>query len=225
MAFAISLDSHVYLALKRYNQDAPTIQTVYFHRRAGAQPRIPGGGAVSRRHKLAAVMFTDIYGFYAVVDEDWRQALKLLQKNRQILTPLIKAHNGMWLQQIEDGQLSMFESAIDAVNCALEIQRTLWKETDLTLRIGIHFGYVVIAEGEIFGDGPNVACRIEPLAEPGGIYISKRVYDAVQDNPDINPIFVGRKKLINVKRLIKVYALAGEGLPFPRPIGDDQYLD
>ncbi|MCH7498262.1 MAG: adenylate/guanylate cyclase domain-containing protein [Candidatus Marinimicrobia bacterium] len=138
-------------------------------------------------------MFTDIYGFYAVVDEDWRQALKLLKKNRKILTPLVKAHNGIWLKEIEDGQLSRFKSAIDAVNCALEIQRTFGKDTDLTLRIGIHFGYIVIAKEGIFGNGPNVARRIEPLAEPGGICISEQVYDAVRDNPDIKPVFIGKK--------------------------------
>ena len=157
------------------------------------QGLLVSSGAVSRRRQLAAVMFTDIYGFYAVVDEDWRRALKLLKKNRKILTPLVKAHNGMWLKEIEDEQLSRFMSGIDAVKCALDIQRTFEKDTDLTLRIGIHFGYVVIAKEKVFGDGPNVARRIEPLAEPGGICISEQVYDAVRDNPHIKPVFIGKK--------------------------------
>ena len=174
-----------------------------------------GGVVVSSTRKLAAVMFTDIFGFYAVANADWRQALKLLKKNRNILTPLVRAHDGMWLKEIEDGQLSSFKSAIDAVNCALEIQQILMKDTDLTLRIGIHFGYVVIAKEGVFGDAPILARRIEPLAEPGGISISEQVYDAVRDNLNIKPVFIGRKRLKNVKLLSKVYVLTGEGLPYP----------
>jgi TolB-like protein/class 3 adenylate cyclase len=165
--------------------------------------------------KLAAIMFTDIAGYTALMGEDESKALRILQKNRDFLKPLIERHNGEWLKEMGDGTLSCFTSAVDAVNCAREIQRTLLDDPDLTLRIGIHIGDVVFEGGDVFGDGVNVASRIEPLAEPGGICISGRVHDDIQNKPDIETVFIGEQTLKHVKRPIKVYALAGEGLPTP----------
>ncbi|MEE9464671.1 MAG: adenylate/guanylate cyclase domain-containing protein [Candidatus Neomarinimicrobiota bacterium] len=165
--------------------------------------------------KLAAIMFTDIVGFTALMGEDEPKALQLLQHNRELLKPIIRQFHGEWLKEMGDGTLSCFASAVDAVNCALAIQHVLTDDPDLKLRIGIHIGDVVFEKGDVFGDGVNVASRIEPLAEPGGICISGRVYDDIQNKPDIETIFLGEKELKHVKRPIKVYALTGEGLPAP----------
>jgi class 3 adenylate cyclase/tetratricopeptide (TPR) repeat protein len=165
--------------------------------------------------KLAAIMFTDIVGYTALMGEDESKALTLLQKNRDFLKPLIERHNGEWLKEMGDGTLSCFTSAVDAVNCAREIQLSLKDDLDLTLRIGIHIGDVVFEGGDVFGDGVNVASRIEPLAEPGGICISGRVHDDIHNKPDIGTVFIGEQTLKHVKRPIKVYALTGEGLPTP----------
>jgi tetratricopeptide (TPR) repeat protein len=154
-------------------------------------------------------------GYTALMGEDESKALGLLQKNREFLKPLIESHNGEWLKEMGDGTLSCFTSAVDAVNCAREIQLSLKDDPGLTLRIGIHIGDVVFEGGDVFGDGVNVASRIEPLAEAGGISISGRVYDDIHNKPDIETVFIGEQTLKHVKRPVKVYALAGEGLPTP----------
>ncbi|MEE9464169.1 MAG: adenylate/guanylate cyclase domain-containing protein [Candidatus Neomarinimicrobiota bacterium] len=116
--------------------------------------------------KLAAIMFTDIVGYTALMGEDEAKALQLLQKNRGLLKPIIEQFHGEWLKEIGDGTLSSFNSAVEAVNCALAIQHVLKDDPDLKLRIGIHVGDVVFEEGDVFGDGVNIASRIEPLAVP-----------------------------------------------------------
>lgn len=169
----------------------------------------------SPTRKLAAIMFTDIVGYTAIMAKDEQKALQLLNKNRKILKSLIKQYNGEWLKEMGDGTLSCFQSAVDAVNCSLEIQSELINDTDLTLRIGIHIGDVVFTEGDVFGDGVNVASRIEPLATPGGVCVTEPVYDAIRNKPDIGTIPLGEKTLKNVNRPIKVYALTGEWITTP----------
>ena len=168
-------------------------------------------------------MFTDIAGYTALMGKDEEKALRILQKNRDTLKPIIARFNGEWLKEMGDGTLSSFVSAVEAVNCALEIQRSLKDEEEFKLRIGIHIGDVVFSESDIFGDGVNVASRIEPLAESGGICISERVYDDIRNKPEIETAFIGEKKLKNVSRPIKVYALTGEDLPAVKavPVTED----
>lgn len=161
-------------------------------------------------------MFTDIAGYTAMMSADENKALQVLQKNRDTLKPVIEEYDGTLLKEMGDGTVSSFSSAVDAVNCAIEIQNQLKEEPDFKIRIGIHIGDVVIAESDIFGDGVNVASRIEPLAEPGGICISGRVYDDIRNQPDINTLFIGEKKLKNVDRPMQVYAITGEDLPTPQ---------
>ena len=171
--------------------------------------------------KLAAIMFTDLVGYTALMAEDEGRALRLLQKNRKLLKPLIKRHHGEWLKEIGDGTLSSFSSAVQAVNCALDIQRTLKDDAKLRLRIGIHVGDVVFSEGDVFGDGVNVASRIEPLAEPGGICISERVYEDIRNKPDIKTERLGKQTLKGVRGLVTVYTLVmEEGQTIPAQTGD-----
>ncbi|SVD56548.1 uncharacterized protein METZ01_LOCUS409402, partial [marine metagenome] len=170
---------------------------------------------MKEQRRLAAIMFTDIVGYTSTMSEDEQKALEILQRNRDVLKPAIAGHKGEWLKEMGDGTLSSFTSAVEAVNCALEIQRSLKDETNFKVRIGIHIGDVVISESDIFGSGVNVASRIEPLAEPGGICISERVFDDISNRPDIETAYMGEKSLKNVGRPIRVYALWGEGLPKP----------
>ena len=166
--------------------------------------------AEKQQRRLAAIMFTDIVGYTALMGKDEQKALKLLHKNRDLLKPLIKKHNGEWLKEIGDGTLSSFASAVEAVNCAIDIQRTLRDDPDLTLRIGIHVGDVVFEGGDVFGDGVNVASRIEPLAEPGGICVSDRVYDDIRNQPSIFCTSHGSQSLKGVSRPITVYSLSSD---------------
>jgi len=168
---------------------------------------------MQEQRKLAAIMFTDIVGYTALMSKDEKKARQSLQKHRKILKSLVERFEGDWLQTVGDGTLSSFSSVVNAVNCALEIQRSLKRELELRLRIGIHLGDVVFTGDEVYGDGVNVASRLEPLAEPGGICISGRVYHDIRNKPDIEAVFLGEKPLKNVDPPLKVYALSGEGLP------------
>ena len=114
--------------------------------------------------KLGAIMFTDVVGYTALMARDEHGVLKLLHESREVLKPLIKAHGGQWLKEMGDGTLSSFDSATEAVTCALDIQRTLVESGSFKLRIGIHVGDVIFEEGDVFGDGVNVA---PPHREPG----------------------------------------------------------
>ena len=129
--------------------------------------------------KLAAIVFTDICGFTELMGRDETRAMDLLEKQRTLLKPIVSNFNGEWLKEIGDGVLLSFPSTVKAVNCSLEIQNILSQKPDLTLRIGIHIGDVIKKGDDVFGDGVNIASRLEPLAEPGGICVSERVHEDI----------------------------------------------
>jgi adenylate cyclase len=114
---------------------------------------------MSQSRQLAAIMFTDIVGFTALMGKDEQKAFSILERNRQIQKPLMEKHGGRWLKEIGDGVLASFESVSDAVYAAKEIQEACNKEKDLKLRIGIHLGEVVFQGSDVFGDGVNIASR------------------------------------------------------------------
>jgi len=127
-----------------------------------------------RRHtsslrKLAAIMFTDIVGYTALMGSDEKKAFELLHKNRNIQKPIIKKYRGKWLKEMGDGILASFHTASDAVRCTGEIQQAVIKE-EIALRIGIHEGEVVFEGGEVLGNGVNVASRLEELANNGSLH-------------------------------------------------------
>ena len=172
--------------------------------------------ADSPKRKLAAIMFTDMAGYTALMQKDEQRARDLIENQRDLITPLVKKHDGELLQYVGDGTFCTFNSAIEAVNCAIEIQRDLAGEDEINLRIGIHVGDVVVKGDEIYGDGVNVAARLEPLSSPGGICISGRVYDDIKNQRDIESVFIGEESLKNVERPIRVYALKGDFLSVPQ---------
>lgn len=162
---------------------------------------------MTETRKLAAVMFTDITGYTALMSKDEQKALTLLQKNRELQKTLAEKHNGEFLKEMGDGTLLCFQSALDAVRCAMEVQESVKDDPDLNLRIGIHSGDIVFKNGDIFGDGVNVASRIEVSAESGGICISEEVYRSVRNQPGIEAECIGVKQLKNVDQPVKVYSL------------------
>jgi class 3 adenylate cyclase/tetratricopeptide (TPR) repeat protein len=178
-----------------------------------------------QQRRLAAIMFTDIVGYTSLMSKNEKDALQTIQVVRDVLKPLIEEYNGKWQKEIGDGTLSSFSSAVDAVNCAIDFQRSLGEES-FKVRIGIHVGEVTMTEDDIFGDGVNIASRIEPLAPPGGVYITDRVYEDIANKPGLNAVLVGTRSLKNVERPINIYTLAGEGLPEPpsQPVGNSVYI-
>src|ERR1700722_4513628 len=136
----------------------------------------------AEQRKLAAIMFTDMVGYSALSQRDDKLALELLEEHRQLLREIFPRFNGTEIKTIGDAFLVEFNSALEAAQCAIEIQRTLAKrnhdvtaERRIELKIGLHIGDVVHRSGDVYGDGVNIASRIEPLAGAGGICVSMDV--------------------------------------------------
>ncbi len=160
--------------------------------------------------QLAAIMFTDIVGYSALMSKDEKGAMDVLEKSRTIHKTAIERHNGTFIKEIGDGTLSVFQSSVDAVNCAIEIQGACCTEKEFQVRIGIHTGDVIFRDNDVFGDGVNIASRIESSGEPGGIYFSEKVYDDLRNKSDIRAMFAGEKMLKNIDYPVKVYAIESE---------------
>jgi len=162
-------------------------------------------------HQLVAIMFTDIVGYTALMDEDEDKAIHLLEKNRSIQKPVIENHNGKLLKEMGDGMLASFPAVSDAVYCAKEILLACQGVSDLILRIGIHLGEVIIQDDDVFGSGVNIASRLEKLAPAGGIWVSESVHKNVINKKGIETKFVREEALKNVREPIRIYEVNVEG--------------
>ena len=166
--------------------------------------------AANPTRELAAIMFSDIVGYTAIMGRDEQMAMRALAAHRELLRSTLPRFNGRLIGEIGDGTLSSFHSAIDAVNCAREIQASLASDSELRIRIGIHVGDVVFTNNTVLGDGVNVASRIHELAPPGGCCISERVYEEIRNKPEFHVQDLGEKRLKNVARPIRAYALTAD---------------
>jgi TolB-like protein len=170
---------------------------------------------MSQSRQLAAIMFTDIVGYSAQMRVDEQKAFELLKRNREIQIPIIEKHRGRWLKEMGDGTLVSFQSVSDAVQCAKEIQEICAKDDKLTLRIGLHLGEVVFEGNDVFGDGVNIASRLEPLAPEGGIVVSDSVHKNLFNKKDIETVLVGEYSLKNIPEPVKVYQVMLDGMEKP----------
>jgi len=161
----------------------------------------------SPKRKLVAIMFTDMVGYTALMQKDEPKARELIERHRIFLKPLVEKHGGEVIQYVGDGTFCRFESAIEAVTAAQEIHKVLEVEPEINLRIGIHIGDVVVDGDEVYGDGVNVASRLEPLAEAGGICVSNQVYENIKNQPGINLRSLGKQELKNVDEPMEVFAI------------------
>jgi len=173
--------------------------------------------------QLAAIMFTDIVGYTALMGSDSKKALELVRKSKEIQKPLVEKHHGKWLKEMGDGAMAQFNTALDAVNCAIEIQEAARAKFDAKLRVGIHSGDVTIENEDVYGDGVNVAARLESIADPGGIYVSDAIQKAIQGQTDVQAKYLGEIRLKNVAYGVRTYALQGVGLPVPE-VKDEKKL-
>jgi adenylate cyclase len=174
------------------------------------------GGTEHR--KLAAIMFTDMVGYSALAQKDEALALELLEEHRYLLRSIFPKHQGREIKTLGDGFLVECASALAAVRCAIDIQETLAQrnavspaEKQIQLRIGIHVGDVVQREGDVFGDGVNIAARIEPLAEPGGICITEDVARQIRNKIEHPVVQFGQAELKNIQLPVLVFKLAVDG--------------
>ena len=159
-------------------------------------------------------MFTDMVGYTALTQSNEERAMEVLQRHNRLLRPFFPKFHGREVKAIGDSFLVEFESALDALRCASEIQSYLrdynfsskdeWK---INLRVGIHLGDVIHREGDVYGDAVNIASRIEPLADPGGVVVSEQVYDQVRNKSELEFVSMGEKALKNVSSPVGVYAV------------------
>jgi TolB-like protein/tetratricopeptide (TPR) repeat protein len=160
-------------------------------------------------------MFTDIAGYTAMMQENEKEAMSKRDRQRVILEECVPLHNGKILQTFGDGTLCVFSSAIEAVSCAVKVQVKLQAEPVVPLRVGIHIGDVVYDDREIYGDGVNVASRIESISVAGAVLVSEKVYDDIKNQPYLPAVSIGSFEFKNVSRPVEVFALTAEGLKIP----------
>jgi adenylate cyclase len=165
--------------------------------------------------QLAAIMFADIVGYTAMMQEDEVLALSWRQKLKRKLEDEITAHQGRILEFRGDGAMCSFISTIEGVRAAVALQLYMRSEPSVPLRIGMHTGDVIFEENNIYGDGVNIASRLESFALPGSIFISGKAYDDIKNQKDIQSISLGKFALKNVKEQVEIFAISNPGIKIP----------
>ena len=167
--------------------------------------------------QLSAIMFTDMVGFTALMQEDEHRAKSIRDRHRDTLRQSIEKHGGEIVQFYGDGTLSIFGSAVDAVSSAVVAQQALQRDPKIPVRIGLHIGDITRDQDGVFGDGVNVAARIEGLSAPGAVMISGKVFDEIKNHPELPATALGEFDLKNVRRPVRVFAITAPGLVVPDP--------
>lgn len=166
--------------------------------------------------QLAAIMFTDIEGYTAIMQQDEGKAIILRNRHRQILQEEHKKFDGHIVQYYGDGTLSIFKSAVHAVQCGLAMQQGFQQLPKVPVRIGLHMGDVMVNDEQVIGDGVNLAARVESLGVAGAILMSDKVKDEITNHPYLKTISVGSYQFKNVTRKVEIFALAHEALIIPK---------
>jgi adenylate cyclase len=178
---------------------------------------------MTQTRRLAAILAADVAGYSRLMGADEEGTLERLKAlRRELIDPKIAEHHGRLVKTTGDGVLVEFPSVVDAVRCAVDVQQGMAErnaevpeEKRIEFRIGINLGDVIAEEHDIFGDGVNVAARLEALAEPGGICVSRVVRDQVRDRLDYTFEDMGEQSVKNIARPVRVYAVRSEGIAGP----------
>ena len=164
------------------------------------------------RRKLTAILSADVKGYSLLMRDDEEATIRTLTEYRKAMTHLIQQYRGRLVDAAGDNLLAEFVSIVDAVNCAVEIQRELSErnaelseDRKMRFRIGINLGDVVEKGERIYGDGVNIAARMEGLAEGGGICISGTVYDAIENKIGLEYEYLGEQEVKNIPKPIRAY--------------------
>jgi adenylate cyclase len=173
--------------------------------------------------KLAAILCADVFGYSRLMGDDEEATLHTLTSHRKLIDSAIEQHHGRFVNSAGDSVLAEFASVVEAVNCAVEIQTglkeqnaSLAPERRMEFRIGVNLGDVMVEGEQIYGDGVNVAARLESLAEPGGICISGTAYDQVRDKLALVYEDAGEQTVKNIARPVHVWRLLLDGATLPR---------
>ncbi len=170
---------------------------------------------MSSIRQLAAIMFTDIVGYTAMMQRNEVQAASVFKHYNAVLEKNVVAHQGKVLHNYGDGSLCSFRSASEAIHCAIELQQQLQVEPKVPLRIGLHIGELFFEDGKALGDGVNIASRIQSLGVAGSVLLSKEVHDNIKNHPEFKAISLGRFEFKNVEEPLEVYGLTNDGLTVP----------
>ena len=160
--------------------------------------------------RLAAIMFSDIVGYTALMGEDEEATLRIVEANTEIHVYAISGNGGTLLKKLGDGILASFESVSSAIKCAREIQSAIRRDGRFEIRIGIDLGEVVLADGDVHGDGVNIASRVQSEVNAGEIGFTKAVNDNVKNKEGFEATFIGERSLKNVADPIGLYVLADD---------------
>jgi class 3 adenylate cyclase/tetratricopeptide (TPR) repeat protein len=179
------------------------------------------------KRRLTAILAADMVGYSRLMGADEAGTLAALKKHRaELIDPTVAAHDGRIVKLMGDGMLAEFASVVDAVQCAVVLQQEtaarnadVPKDRRIEFRIGINLGDVILDGDDIYGDGVNIAARLESLAEPGGICISGAVHDAVGNKLAVRPEFMGEKEVKNIETPVRTYRIATQG-PAPGASAD-----
>lgn len=171
---------------------------------------------MSNEHKLAAIVFADIAGYTAMMQENEQTALILLNRFKEVLERVSPQYGGRIVQYFGDGCLLAFESTTHSVDCAIALQKEFNLAPEVPVRIGMHQGDVVFQNQNVFGDGVNIASRIESLGIPGAILLSKMIRDQIKNKTEYLIVSLGSFEFKNVAEGMEVFALANAGLVVPK---------
>lgn len=167
--------------------------------------------------KLAAIMFTDIEGYTAIMQRSESEAVRIRQRHRQVFETLNSEFGGTIIQYYGDGTLSIFDSAISAVQCACKLQIQYLQDPRIPVRIGIHIGDIILSEDDIIGDSVNLASRIESTAVPGSVLISDKVLEEIENQEEFEVKYLGEFQFKNDQKNREIYAINLPGLVVPEP--------
>ncbi len=171
---------------------------------------------MSKKRLLAAIMFTDIEGYTSLMQHDEKEAVLIRERHRSAFEMTTEAFNGEIIQYFGDGTLSIFKSTVEAVDCAIELQKAFLEDPKIPVRIGIHVGDIIQTKDDIIGDAVNVASRIESCAVSGSILISDKVHDQIRSHKHIKAQFLDAYEFKNVDEAMPLFAISNDGLVVPK---------
>ena len=169
----------------------------------------------ARSRQLAAIMFTDIQGYTALMQRSETTAIQVREKHREVINRLTEKYHGNIVNYYGDGTLSIFDSVVDAVHCGHELQIQFMKNPSIPVRVGVHLGDIIVTDDDIIGNSVNIASRIESMGIVGSVLISDRVREEISNHEDLPCKYLGEYHLKNDKHPRKIYALDLAGLKIP----------
>src|SRR6187200_2200676 len=172
--------------------------------------------SMNQARQLAAIMFTDIVGYTAMMQANEQKAVAVIKHYNSSLEKLVQQYNGQVLNYYGDGSLCIFPSATDAITCSLALQKELKNEPAVPLRIGLHIGEVFFEDAKALGDGVNVASRVQSLGQANTILVSAEFNDKIKNNSSFTSVSLGNFNFKNVGQPLQVFALSNTGLFVPQ---------